>query len=176
MAISALLMLTAAAPLGAAPGLQLTDIFISGCLDGSVSLPKDAVKVDFTQLPVSLQKVYGKTDKAEIYRFALDAPSYFFNLRYGGDGGNADSICGVASSSLDIATSEVKLVHRVSGADVANPAPRGSDSKFYYWDPACKYQIMGTKISPTMRAIQIKFFTASQTADFVKRFPACGTT
>jgi hypothetical protein len=168
------LLLAVAAPPAVPVQHELTETFVSGCLDGAATLSNKSTRIEYSQLPASLRRTYSKPKQAEIYDLNLDSPSYFYVLTYEGEGGNADRVCGVASRNINVRVAEPILVARVNGAQVANPPPRRGSYKFWYWDPSCTFQIMVTEVSRTMRVMQVKWLMPEQTADMVKRFPeAC---
>ena len=139
-----MLPLVIAATLGAAaPADQLPGLFISACLDGSVSLePGSATPIAFDALPSHLQARLGKPHEARVWKLNGSDKAYLYLLNYR-DWRSASRICGVASNNLVLRPASAAVESRLRGG-----TPSAGSLKTVEWiNPAAGYRALATRKS-----------------------------
>lgn len=115
LAITATANLASAAPAAAYAG-SLENIFISACLDGSVTLSRqDAQPVQFDALPNALRSKLGSPDRAQVWMLQRPGHSYLYMVEYD-DRDLSPKVCGLASDQLKISPATNAIASRLNAS------------------------------------------------------------
>ena len=115
LAITAAANAAAAAPAVAYSG-GIENIFISACIDGSVSLSRqDAQPVQFDALPKVLRAKLGTPDRTQVWMLQRPGHSYLYVVEYD-DRDLSPKVCGLASDQLKISPATDALASRLNAS------------------------------------------------------------
>ena len=115
LAITATANIAAAAPAAAYSG-SLENIFISACLDGSVTLGRqDAQPVQFEALPNALRSKLGSPDRTQVWMLQRPGHSYLYMVEYD-DRDLSPKVCGLASDQLKISPATNAIATRLNAS------------------------------------------------------------
>jgi hypothetical protein len=116
----------AAQSLGLATPDDLSRLFVSACLDGSVRIsPGDATAIQFRDLPAALRHRLGKPTDAKVWKFRSSDRSYLYLLDF--NGRSDTRVCGVAGEALALTSGTAAMHARLRGGQTVTSAKESTE-------------------------------------------------
>lgn len=160
------LLLTGSAT--AAPDIgtgDLSQLFISACLDGQAKLsPGTAQAVTFGDLPRDLRERLGSPASSQVWRLNGGGNAFLYLLGYADPRAAQSRICGVAADQMDYLAAADAVEKRVMGATYPKDG-----RKIRWTDPKGGYTAMVTKAG-TFDVLQVNWMTDKMRAEVLKSY------